>query len=117
MKRYNYNKVLADFDGKPLIFDDIVVYDETYFTISQYYNKNSICYHKSMGSWNNKKKHPTMANLTEHYYLLKFFTHDIFQKRSIFKYFALLAPVFALTLFFKWQMKLKNHKNLKRIKI
>jgi mannosyltransferase OCH1-like enzyme len=116
VEHYHYNKELANFSGKPLILDDITVYDETYFTISQYYNENNICYHKTMGSWDDKKQHPTMENMMEHYYLLKFFTTDIFRKKSKMKYLVFLMPVFVLTLFFKWRMKLKNHRKLNEVK-
>lgn len=111
---YKYDDKITFIDNKPLLFNDITIYNDTYFTINVY-NGCNICYHNYFGAWTDKKV--PLYQTIEKYCVRKFFIYDMFHKKGIAKYILPFFPCFLLAFYFNWQMKIKNNRRVKRVKI
>ena len=94
-KEYNYNKkMLINFDGTPLRFNDITVYNDSFFTIN-IKNGNNICEHLGMGCWRDdvsSKPDPMMTLQT--YFVRKYYLYDLPQKPIFRRIYCMLRPAF-----------------------
>ena len=117
MCEYNYDGKFVDLGKIPMQIDDITIYDDTYFTANVYDGQN-ICYHNCFGSWRENPNSKTPLNkFIEHYFQLKFFTQDMYQKKGIAKYIIPFLPCFLISIYFNWKMKIRNNKKVKLVKL
>ncbi|MDH8701708.1 mannosyltransferase OCH1-like enzyme [Dysgonomonadaceae bacterium PH5-43] len=114
MQEYNYKGKIASFDGTPLEFDNLTIYNDTFFTIN-IYDGNNICYHNYMGSWTDKK-HSVNKSIVD-YCSRRFFARDMYIKDGIAKYIIPFMPCFLVKWYYNRRMTLKNIKRITSIKI
>jgi mannosyltransferase OCH1-like enzyme len=116
MKQYNYSGRIISFNNEPVLFDDIVVYNDTFFTVNIYNGKN-ICYHNYLASWVEDGQKFTLGDATANYIMKKYFCYDIFNGKKIIKYLMLILPMFVTTLILKFKLSIKNHLVIKKANI
>jgi len=122
IKEYGYDGQIVFFDGKPLKIKDIVIYDDTHFTINVY-NGLNVCYHNGFGSWKSNgdyaKEEDFVFNAIEQYFRTKYLCYDLFKNKTLIQS---LQNFFPWSLLLKrWkrkvQIKIKNNKRVRRVKL
>jgi mannosyltransferase OCH1-like enzyme len=116
MKQYNYSGRIISFNNEPVLFDDMVIYNDTFFTVNIYNGKN-ICYHNYLASWVEGGQKFTLGDATANYIMKKYFCFDIFNGKKIRKILMLILPMFVTTLILKFKLSIKNHWVIKKANI
>ncbi|WP_405324064.1 glycosyltransferase family 32 protein [Fibrobacter sp.] len=116
MTKYNYRDELVRFDGTPNVFEDLVIYPDSYFMINTY-DGNNVCVHEQNGSWRNAgAKNPILEEVMESYFWKKFCRKTIFSFGFLKKWVYLLLPMWAVVLYSKHSAKIVNNKRAAKVK-
>ena len=116
IQKYGYKGELVRFDGKPSVFDDLVIYPDSYFMINTYDGCN-VCVHEQNGSWRNAgAKNPVLEEVMESYFWKKFCRKTVFSFGLVKKWVYLLLPMWAIVLYSKHSAKIKNNKRAAKVK-
>lgn len=115
MNAYKYNGVLVNFDGKPLEFQDMTIYPDSYFTINTF-DGNNVCVHNGLGSWrDNGSDNPVLENVVGSYFWKKFCRKDIPSFGFVKKLVYMLIPVWVLVLYSRRSARISNNKRVSKI--
>jgi hypothetical protein len=125
MVEHDFYGKLMSFENEPLKLKDISIYNPTYFSIN-IYNGLNVCYHNFYTMWSDDYKYETerLSNNIRSYFIKKYFCYDLFHEnsnksivRKILQTLTSIFPGFFVTLILNYELKLKNHKRFKKIKI
>ena len=117
MDMYGYKGTLVHFDGKPLVFADMKIYPDSYFTINTY-DGNNVCVHNGLGSWRDAgSENPVLEKVVGSYFWKKFCRRDILSFGFVKKWIYLLLPMWMVVLISRHASKIKNNKRVGRIKL
>lgn len=117
MKMYNYSDEVIRYDGKPIVFSDMKIYPDSYFTINAY-DGNNVGVHNGLGSWrDDHSENPVLENVMALYFWRKFCRKDIYAMGGLKKIVYLLLPVWAVSFVLKRKAKIRNNKRVRRVKL
>ena len=116
IKMYNYSKKIISFNDNPLIFKDITIYNDTYFTINTFNGRN-VCFHNYFASWVEGGQKFSLSNVAQNYFLKKFLSHDIFNFKKISNIVMLILPMFITSIIIRIKLNIKINKEFKKVNI
>lgn len=117
MNMYKYEDEIVKYDGKPVLFSDMKIYPDPYFTINTYDGHN-VCVHNGLGSWrDDSSDNPILENVMTLYFWRKFCRHDIYSIKAPRKWVYLFVPVWVLSLVQRYHAKIKCNKRAARVKL